>query len=76
VARTAGRLAFFKLCFEDFASGRENCWIFDFYGILADAGGNLKRSYATGSEDSHPNGSAYRALAFRFRGLFEEAGWP
>lgn len=55
----------------DFAASHANCWVFDFYGTLAGPGGSLKGSYASGSEDSHPNGAAYRALSGKLRDLFE-----
>ena len=56
---------------DDFAAGHENCWVFDFYGTLADSGGRLKGSLASGSEDSHPNGRAYKALAGKLKDMFE-----
>ncbi|MBU1692422.1 MAG: SGNH/GDSL hydrolase family protein [Verrucomicrobia bacterium] len=55
----------------DFAAGHANCWVFDFYGALADSGGNLKGRYASGSEDSHPNGAGYKVLTQKLKDMFE-----
>jgi hypothetical protein len=56
---------------DEFSAGHANCWVFDFYGTLADSGGNLQGRYASGSEDSHPNGAGYRALTKKLRDMFE-----
>jgi hypothetical protein len=36
--------------------------VFDLYSVLADSAGNLKPTYATGANDSHPNDAGYTAL--------------
>jgi len=45
--------------------------VFDMYSVLADANGNLKPEYATGSDDSHPNEAGYSALDSVFFPLLE-----
>lgn len=54
-----------------FASQHSNCSVFDFYGVLADSNGALKAGYASSSEDSHPNGSAYAALTANFEAMLK-----
>jgi len=48
---------------EGFASQREGrVWVYDFYGILTDSEGAIQKSYASASDDAHPNDKAYDAL--------------
>ena len=40
--------------------------VFDMYGVLSDANGNLKPAYASGPDDPHPNEAGYTALDSAF----------
>jgi hypothetical protein len=52
----------FNAWLEEFAAGRDDVWVYDFYTVLTGPDGSLKKQYATSSDDPHPNGSAYSAL--------------
>ncbi len=48
---------------SDFAAQHPGqVYVFDEYGVLTDANGNLKPEYAQSAEDSHPNEAGYSAM--------------
>jgi hypothetical protein len=47
---------------DGFAESNDGIYVFDQYGVLTDADGNLKAEYAVSPEDSHLNDEAYQAL--------------
>lgn len=58
---------------EEFAEKHQGeVYLFDQYSILSDSQDNLKKEYATNSEDSHPNDQAYSALDDNFFNFLEE----
>ncbi|MEW5826168.1 MAG: hypothetical protein AB1778_04995 [Candidatus Bipolaricaulota bacterium] len=50
------------LASEEFAGGRINLVVFDFFSLLADPAGFLRAEYRSGEGDSHPNALANRAV--------------
>lgn len=60
----------YNLHLEEVASGHDNVWVYDFYGVLAGDDGFLKEEYDTG--DSHPNDDAYEALDPSFFSLLNQ----
>lgn len=58
---------------EGFASQREGgVWVYDFYAVLTDANGAIQKSFASASDDAHPNDKAYDALDPSLFDLLEE----
>jgi lysophospholipase L1-like esterase len=47
-------------------------YVYDFYGILADSDGAEKASYASATDDAHPNDQAYAELDPSFFQLLDE----